>query len=118
MQIQYFKLISGEDVVAQTEDIDETSETITLLQPFVLSVTRSEGYHQYTSYRWNIFMDESYEDEISIKRNAIVFFGKPIDYVIDMYENWTKQEEIDPIEEEDMSEMMRELHAEYLKKVH
>ena len=117
MDIQYFKLISGEDVVAQVEDFDETSETITLLQPFQISIEKIRGYHQYTAYRWNVFIDEKYEDKVSIKRNMIVFSGTPNDYILEMYENWTKQEEVNPMNE-DLSEILMELNSEYLKKVH
>ena len=115
MKIQYLKLISGEDVVAQVEDIDETSETITLIQPFVISLAKVQGYHQYTAHRWNLFLDDGGEDKVSIKRNMVMFSNMANDYVMEMYSTWIRQDEDD---EDDISDIMQELNADYLKRIH
>lgn len=123
MDIRYFKLISGEDILAQVEELDESSTSICLIKPFLVSIQRTGGYHQFTAHRWNLFISEKYEDRVHLQKNAIMFSGDPNEYFFEMYEEWLKPERTYKLhqDEEDLEEikdLMEELHEEYLKKVH
>lgn len=135
MNIQFIKLITGENVLAEVEDIDETSDTITLINPILVVVQSVYGTFNYSAYKWNVFTNEK-SDCIFLRKNAIMYSGNPNDYIIDMYKKWSSPKEEEEEKEdtketsdydydlsskseskEEIDERMEEIMAEFYKKM-
>jgi hypothetical protein len=130
-KVVYLKMITGEDVVATVGDnqvFDELDE-IEIIDPFVIHISKSQGFYEYTAVRWGMFLNEKYDYTFYIPTKHILIFGDANDQVIEMYDNWTNDSrEAESISipdeqrksemDEDMLEAYEQKYKEYLKKVH
>ena len=61
--VMYLKMITGEDVVATVDDsqvFDELDE-IEIINPFVIRISKSHGFYEYSAIRWGMFLSEKYD---------------------------------------------------------
>jgi hypothetical protein len=117
--IAYIKMTNGDDLVCSVDVMPMLGdESIEIKNPFALKIQKEYGFYEYSAYRWDMFLKDRADSVYWIPQRHIMLFGQATDNLVEMYVDWTKENDVDDDveEEEDHHEYMPKSYD--IKKVH
>jgi hypothetical protein len=136
-KVMYLKMVTGEDLIATVDNsqIFDDVDELEIIEPFVIRISKSHGFYEYSAVRWGMFLSEKHDQTFYVLTKHILIYGDANQQAKDMYDGWINEStsstaitmsnndsssfDPDPSDmNEDELEAYKEMYREYLKKVH
>tara|TARA_R110002126_G_scaffold264737_1_gene407933 strand:- start:19835 stop:20212 length:378 start_codon:yes stop_codon:yes gene_type:complete len=87
-------MTNGEDLVCSVDNMPAAEdESVQIKFPFALKIQKEHGFYEYSAYRWDMFLKDTADSVYWIPKKHIMLFGHASDNLVEMYTEWTNEED-------------------------